>query len=47
MTANGHHDDGAKGAPAYVHDSKNMRNTHVVNKSHLVYRTLLIRGGII
>ena len=47
MTTNGHHDDGAKGASAYVHDSKNMRNTHVVNKSHLVYRTLLIRGGII
>ena len=26
---------------------RKMRNTHVVNKSHLAYRTLLIRGGII
>ena len=46
MTTGGHHDDGAKGAPAHVDDSKNLCNTNVINKSksqtHFLMRLPLV-----
>ena len=42
MTISGHHDDESGGTSAYVHDSKNLRNTHIINKSYIQHRTSYI-----
>ena len=45
MTSNSYYDDGPKGISAYINDPKNLRNAHIINKSHIVRRTSYIANA--